>query len=186
MPFRKALVALLACLLPALACAFQDRSTGLYLEGGNTFFRDGDSSTDSLGVGMLFPWSPMSAFAQGSQSLYWDVFLSNWSARDETGGRSNFAQAGAILTWRYRFSQGTSPWFGELGVGASLMDRTYHTPERQFSSNFQFTEVMGVGLSLGDHGQHELGLRLQHFSNGGIKKPNPGETFVRARYTYRF
>jgi lipid A 3-O-deacylase len=66
------------------------------------------------------------------------------------------------------------------------MDRTYHTPERQFSTNFQFTEVIGVGLSLGEHGQHELGFRFQHFSNGGIKKPNPGETFVRARYTYRF
>jgi lipid A 3-O-deacylase len=27
---------------------------------------------------------------------------------------------------------------------------------------------------------------VQHFSNAGIKKPNPGETFLRLRYAYRF
>lgn len=101
-------------------------------------------------------------------------------------GRSNFAQAGGILNWRYRFSAGESSWFAELGVGAGLMDRAYHTPGREFSTAFQFTEVVGAGVSLGGHGQHEVAMRLQHFSNAGIKEPNPGETFMRARYTYRF
>jgi len=29
-------------------------------------------------------------------------------------------------------------------------------------------------------------LRVQHFSNAGIKEPNPGETFYKVRYAYRF
>lgn len=182
---RVALI-LVSALLPAWAAAFQDRTTGAYVEGGGTPFRDGDSSTYSQGVGLLLPWSPRARFAEGPQSLYWDLFVGNWSARDESGGRTNFAQVGGILTWRYRFSEGNSPWFGELGLGGSLMDRIYHTTERQFSTTFQFTEVLGAGLSLGDEGRHELGLRLQHFSNAGIKNPNPGETFLRLRYTYRF
>jgi lipid A 3-O-deacylase len=46
--------------------------------------------------------------------------------------------------------------------------------------------VIGMGRSFGGHGKNEISLRLQHFSNGGIKKPNPGENFVRVRYTRRF
>ena len=188
MPSLKLLPALavLACTSPALAGTYQDRAAGAYLDAGGTPFHKGDSVSYSAGAGVLLPWSPTPRFSQGAQSLYWDLFASNWSARAATGGRTNFAQVGGILNWRYRFSEGQSPWFGELGIGASLMDRVYHTPERQFSTTFQFTEVIGAGLSLGDHGQHEVALRLQHFSNAGIKEPNPGETFVRARYTYRF
>ena len=40
--------------------------------------------------------------------------------------------------------------------------------------------------SFGARGEHEVSLRLQHFSNAGIKHPNPGETFVRLRYVRRF
>lgn len=182
----KTLGAVVLCALPALAGAYQDRSAGVYVEGGAAPFRDGGDDTYSVGAGLLLPWSPTAGFADGPQSLYWDLFLGNWSTRQANDGRSNFAQAGAILNWRYRFGGGTSPWFGELGIGGSLMDRTYHAASREFSTTFQFTEVLGVGVSLGDHGEHEVGLRLQHFSNAGIKEPNPGETFVRARYTYRF
>lgn len=180
------LVLLAVCALPAWAGAFQDRMMGAYLEGGGTPFRDGDASTYSQGIGLLLPWSPMNRFVEGPQSLYWDLFLGNWSTRAQDGGRSSFAQAGAVLTWRYRFLDASSSWFAELGLGGSLMDRLYQTPERQFTTTFQFTELLGVGLSLGDDGRQELGLRLQHFSNAGIRKPNPGETFVRVRYTYRF
>ena len=186
MPRVKIAVAFFIGVLPMLADAFQDGAVGIYVEAGDTTFRDGDAATYSAGAGLLLPWAPTPNFLQGAQSLYWDLFISNWSARDAAGGRTNFAQIGAILNWRYRFSGGTSPWFAELGLGATVMDRTYHTPDRQFTTNFQFTELVGMGLSLGDHGQHEMGLRLQHFSNAGIEKPNPGETFLRTRYTYRF
>lgn len=188
MKYLKLVVALAVCayLAPALADAYQDRAAGAYLELGGTPFHGSDPASYSASAGVLLPWSPTPGFSQGAQSLYWDLFAGNWSAPAEAGGRSNFAQLGGILNWRYRFSQGLSPWFAELGFGASLMDRVYHTPQRQFSTTFQFTEVIGAGVSLGDHGQHEVALRLQHFSNAGIKEPNPGETFVRARYTYRF
>jgi len=182
----RCLAAWALCLAPALAGAFEDRASGVYLDAGGTPFHGGEPATYSAGAGVLLPWSPTAGLAQGAQSLYWDLFAGNWRAPDAAGGHANFAQLGVVLNWRYRFSGGRSPWFGELGVGGSLMDRIYHAPNRDFSTRFQFTELVGVGLSLGDHAQHELGLRLQHFSNAGIKEPNPGETFLRARYTYRF
>nr|WP_311732042.1 acyloxyacyl hydrolase [Variovorax paradoxus] len=53
-------------------------------------------------------------------------------------------------------------------------------------TRFQFTEQLGIGRNFGAQGEHELSLRLRHFSNAGIRKPNPGENFVRVRYLYRF
>ena len=182
----KHLAVLAFCLSPALAGAFEDRALGAYVEAGGTPFHSSEPATYSAGAGIVIPWSPTTGFSQGAQSFYWDLFVGNWHARNDVGGHSNFAHVGGILNWRYRFSEGHSPWFGELGFGASVMDRIYPTPQRQFSTAFQFTEVIGVGLSLGDHGRHEVALRLQHFSNAGIKEPNPGESFLRARYTYRF
>ena len=32
--------------------------------------------------------------------------------------------------------------------------------------------------------QEKLALRIQHFSNGSIKKPNPGENFIQLRYSH--
>ena len=50
---------------------------------------------------------------------------------------------------------------------------------------FNFGDHLAVGRSFGVQREHELALRVQHFSNGGIKEPNPGETFLQLRYVYR-
>ena len=33
---------------------------------------------------------------------------------------------------------------------------------------------------------HELALRVQHYSNAGIRHPNPGENFVQLRGSFAF
>ena len=35
-------------------------------------------------------------------------------------------------------------------------------------------------------GAHELALRVQHYSNAGIRHPNPGENFVQLRGSFAF
>jgi lipid A 3-O-deacylase len=45
---------------------------------------------------------------------------------------------------------------------------------------------VGFGRSLDAQQHHELSLRLQHFSNADIKRPNPGENFVQLRYAVAF
>lgn len=171
------------------AHAYEDTMRGIYFDGGHAAHGElGGTSTTT--IGLTFPWSPRQSVQQGALTGYWDVFLSNWHAPAlNTGngiGPRNYAQIGALYTWRYRFDHGNSPWFAEGGIGGSLMDPVYKTPDRSFSTAFQFTEVLGVGRSFGQDGAHELSLRVQHFSNAGIKKPNPGETFLRLRYTYHF
>ncbi|MFT4266786.1 MAG: acyloxyacyl hydrolase [Xenophilus sp.] len=176
-----ALAALMGAASPAQA--FEDRDAGIYIEAGQAPHSAG--STDVLSAGAMIPWTPRRLVGSGSLSFYWDLFVSHWRAPADSL-RRDYAQLGAIGTWRLRFDQGRSPWFVEAGVGGSALDHLYHTPSRDFSTAFQFTEALGAGYSFGERGQHELSLRLQHFSNADIKRPNQGENFVRLRYAYRF
>ncbi|RZI77250.1 MAG: acyloxyacyl hydrolase [Variovorax sp.] len=172
--------------VPALAQPREIRLPyGVYVEGGRTL--EGGSPANAAAVGFTFPFDSGHDLWGGSVTSYGDVFVSQWRARNAGGdGRRTYTQIGAIATWRYRFDGGASPWFADAGIGVSLMDKLYATPERVFSTRFQFTEVLGIGRNFGPTGAHEVSLRLQHFSNAGIKKPNPGENFVRLRYAYHF
>lgn len=172
-------------LLGTEAHAFEDSARGIYFEGGRAPHGD-KGATNSATVGVTLPRSLRQPVHEGALTSYWDLFISQWHAPALGSGSRNYTQLGAIYTWRYRFGGGSSAWFAEGGVGGTVMDHLYKTPDRTFSTAFQFTEVLGVGRSFGENGRHELTLRLQHFSNAGIKKPNPGENFVRLRYTYHF
>ncbi|RYG65377.1 acyloxyacyl hydrolase, partial [bacterium] len=37
---------------------------------------------------------------------------------------------------------------------------------------------------LGYEGNSEIALRIEHFSNASIQKPNPGQNFVQLRYAW--
>lgn len=166
----------------AAPTADPDRSKGIYVEGGY-----GDDSTTSASVGWIVPWVYGPSVASGPWSFYGDFFLSQWRADlPHDQGAHNYYQIGAIANWRYRFSQGQSPWFAEAGIGLTQMNDLFETPYKEFSTRFQFTEQIGIGRSFGDNGQHEVSLRFQHFSNARIRTPNPGEDFVRVRYVYRY
>ncbi len=166
--------------------ASDPRSMGVYVDAGTTF--QSGRSTDSLAVGLTMPFGTPRVFWGGDVSFYGDFFVGGWRATRPAGdGKNNYFQIGAIANARYRFAEGRSPWFVEAGIGGLVMDSLYRTTQgREFSTAFQFTEVLGVGLSFGAQREHEVALRLQHVSNGGIKEPNPGENFVRLRYLYRF
>lgn len=186
---RTRFLALLAIGLAAVPTAqaqpaFGTALYGVYAEGGAGV---GNSPTTAMALGFTWHFGTARALWGGLVTTYGDVFLSEWRARQVMDGKQvDYSQVGAIASARYRFDAGHSPWFIDAGIGVSTMDRTYQTPDHRFSTRFQFTPVLSAGRNFGSKGAHELSLRLQHFSNGGIREPNPGENFVRLRYLYRF
>jgi lipid A 3-O-deacylase len=48
-----------------------------------------------------------------------------------------------------------------------------------------FADHLAVGRRFGEGLQPEVALRVQHFSSGGIHRPNPGEDFLQLRYWRR-
>jgi len=142
--------------------------------------------TQALTLGATLPWRDWSSQLWGGELRgYWDMYLSRWSF-DGLAGHESTTLLGITPTLRLWTDPGKSPWFWEAGIGATLASERYQTPRREFSTRFNFASHLGLGLQLGAQGQHELQLRLQHVSNAGIKKPNPGENFLQLRYAVRY
>jgi hypothetical protein len=119
--------------------------------------------------------------------VYGEVSLSRWQVKDgHSAGTGVLTQVAAIPVVRYRFDEGRSPWFIEGGIGATDTSSLYRTSQKRFSTAFNFGDHLGWGYAFGTTRQHELALRVEHFSNASIKHPNPGENFVQVRYTHRF
>lgn len=169
--------------LPSWAQQSGEDRRRFYLEGGSSVLHT--QSTDSLTAGVMLPSQlfPSLQRQAGPLTLYWDLWASHWQAPRPDRLSAGYSQIGATATWRHLLGGQGTPWFLELGIGATVMDRLYATPRERFSTAFQFTEVVGIGYRFGQRQAYELSLRLQHFSNGGIKEPNPGANFLKLRFS---
>lgn len=140
-----------------------------------------------LTAGLTWDWGSQRMLGPGQLSGYLEASLSQW--RYERGislGRGHLTHLGLTPVFRWRLDSGDSPWFMEAGVGLSLTSALYQTESKRFSTRFNFGTHLGVGRNFGDRREHELALRIEHFSNAGIKHPNPGENFVQIRYSFRY
>lgn len=110
--------------------------------------------------------------------LVGELGVSYWKA---AGSRSPDAwQLSAIPLVRWTFHD---RFYVEAGVGPTVFTRTTVAGER-ISSAFQFGDQIGVGAYLSNNSR--LGLRFAHFSNAGMKQPNPGLGVFELTYTYRY
>lgn len=161
---------------------FNDHSPSWYAQAA---VASNDSYTASIGV--TLPWRQWTyAFASGQVTGHWDLFASHWSSRMANDERQRSYVFGVLPTLRWRGDQGQSPWFAQVGTGLSLGTELYQSGDKRFSTRYNFATHLAVGTNFGDRREHELMLRLEHYSNAGIKRPNPGENFLQLRYAKRF
>lgn len=141
---------------------------------------------ETVVVGVTQPWSWQRDFARGRLSGYWEASLGRWSSELDDGQRSNawVTQLGMtpVLRWQSRAWGGRG--FVELGIGANLLLPIYRSGDKSFSTAFNFGDHVAVGWRFGARQRHEVALRLEHFSNAGIRHPNPGENFVQLRWAW--
>lgn len=164
--------------LPAVAQVV--RPAGYFVQGGIA-----EEHAWNATAGVVWPWAWRASVMGTELSAITEAYVSHWDSRTATGRRS-FVQVGVVPLVRLRLEQGRSPWFLEAGIGLSLLDHKFETETKRFTTSFNFVDVVGVGRSFGSARQQELGLRLQHVSNAGIKAPNPGQNFVQLRYASSF
>lgn len=172
----------LAALPRAAQAQSAQASPSLYIQGSQA-----RHDTDALTLGATLPWKGWQRPLWGGQLTgYWDLYASRWSYDGLSGQREHLSLVGLTPTLRLRMDEGRSAWFWEGGIGLTVADRRYEIPNRTFSTRANFASHLGLGVSLGEQRQHDLVLRVQHVSNAGIKKPNPGENFMQLRYGYHF
>lgn len=172
-----------SAVLPAGMDAYRPEPRRMFVDGGRAA---GDVGLASVGV--QIPWAWHRPFLGGELSGHWDAHVAHWrvpAGRAEPG-RRHWTQVALVPTLRLRFDGGRSAWFLEGGIGLSVLDGHYTTRHKTFSTRFNFTDHQGIGFNFGERRQHELMLVLRHVSNGGIRKPNPGENFMQVRYSRAF
>jgi lipid A 3-O-deacylase len=187
-PHRKLWRQLLGtALLPWLLILAADKAAAaepasIYAEAGQNLRSGITTRTATLG----WRWPMQSSFWDGRITGAWDVYVSQWNADATVGQDRHYAQIGLVPMFRYRFDGGQSPWFVEAGVGLSYLDKTYYTPSGHFSTQWNFSDHLGLGRNFGAQQRHSLGVYVKHVSNAGLRQPNPGETFVQLRYSLGF
>ena len=154
----------------------------IYVEAGYTDHRGPATRTRTVGLRVPLQYS----WWQGRIRTHLDVYLSDWVSTAAPPARRHNTQMGVVPMARYLFADGQSPWFVEGGIGLSYLTATHHTPNGHFGSRWKFSDHLGVGRNFGAQRQHEVSLQAKHVSNAGLRKPNPGETFVQIRYAHRF
>jgi hypothetical protein len=117
-------------------------------------------------------------------SLRVEAEVVHWRSLNGSGDqRSRITQVGLTPLWRQALPRtSTHQWFVEFGTGVNLIGPLYKTVGKRFSTSLNFGTQVGIGLAFGERREHELSLRLEHFSNAGLGDPNPGEDFVQLRY----
>jgi lipid A 3-O-deacylase len=165
------LCSLLVCSSPARAV------DGLSIEGGI-----GQGKTSVVRVGATWNWDKK-WFAQNRWQLggYWEVQAGGWDNRSGVGALLDLS-----VTPVFRLAAADSPWYFEGAIGFHWLSDYPSRGGPGFSSKFQFGDHVGAGMRYGARKEHDIGLRVQHLSNGGIKNPNPGINLLLVRYQYHY
>lgn len=108
---------------------------------------------------------------------YWDAQLGAWH------GERDLWDVSLTPVFRLQASAPSafSPYV-EAAIGFHLLSETRVSDSRRLGSAFQFGDHIGIGARFGERARYDVGLRLQHLSNGGIRKPNPGINFWQLRF----
>jgi len=180
---RKARLALLLPLIvlasPAIAATpFIER-----IDGAGVRFADSKKNFDSVVQESLFvnfttPWRWVS---ERNTSATIRLTLDVGRLRDEEMQRAftSFGPTVRIMRERSRV-----PLFLDLGLSPTIIDGVKYG-EEDLGTSFNFTSHIGIGLMLGPSRRHEIKLRFQHTSNGGIDETNPGVDMLGFDYVFR-
>ncbi|MGZ3181291.1 MAG: acyloxyacyl hydrolase [Telluria sp.] len=111
-------------------------------------------------------------------SGYWDFTVAAWRLNQYhniPGATSHLWDIGVTPVWRFE-SDNRKGWYGEGAIGAHWMSHLYNNNGHRLSTAYEFGDHIGLGYVFDNN--MEVGFKIQHYSNGGIKHPNSGVNTV--------
>ncbi len=176
--YRCAVAAVLTSVTTSAVAADYDYAA--LIQGG-----EGDRNVRSGAIGISRGFSPVGSTSPWS--FYGEAVLGEWFVHQPAGSeRRAFTQVTFAPVVRYDLSQFVSGVFIEAGIGLSLIAPHFRDNDRRFSTVFNFDDHASLGYRFGDRRENEISIRAEHFSNGGIRNPNPGQNFAQLRYARHF
>jgi lipid A 3-O-deacylase len=144
------------------------------------------NSTKMIRVGTQWMWDKKWSVSEGLHiGGYWDLSIAQWQGRRyrSTDSHQNITDIGITPVFRLQKDSRVG-WYAEGGVGAHLLSELYDNGGHQLSTAFEFGDHIGIGYVTAS--EIDVGLLIQHFSNGGIKHPNNGVNFAVVRVSHSF
>ncbi len=117
---------------------------------------------------------------------YWEFSVAHLDDRryqNRSGQSQSITNVGItpVLRWQPDMQRG----FGiEIGVGANYFSEVYDNAGERMGTRFQFGDHIGVDYKFNK--SLEVSVKFQHFSNAGIKQPNPAVNFGMIKLGYFF
>ena len=143
--------------------------------------------TQMIRAGVQSDWSSRWFQSNGTHlSGYWDASLGAWRAnryRNVQGETQYLSDIGFTPVFRFERDD-KKGFYGEGGIGVHRLSKLYDNDTYRLSTLFQFGDHIGIGYVFDNH--WELGAKIQHFSNGGYRKPNTGVNFANIKLSYHF
>jgi lipid A 3-O-deacylase len=177
---NRAALSFFACCFISLAC--QAAEPASFVSNGVSFEYGQGTGAEMWRVGVIKKWQPK-WMQMGNWHLggYWEAQFGQWSGTD----KRTISDLGVTPVFRF---QQTSPSsispYVEAAIGFHVITPVRMDEKRDFGGSFQFGDHVGAGARFGEKGRYELGMRFQHLSNGGLKKPNNGINFTQLRFLY--
>lgn len=180
--------------------AFRTSTTALVISGLLTTLSPVSLAADSLSVelgtgdktkmvrvGAQWKWNASWWQSNGTHiGGYWDLTAAQWKGnrfRNIPGNTQNITALGITPVFRFQ-NDSLRGFYAEAGIGAHLLSALYDNNDQQLSTRFQFGDQIGVGYVFANNA--DVSLKVQHFSNGSIKKPNDGVNFAVVRVSFPF
>lgn len=154
-------------------------------EGMALGLRYGEDGSDYNGSGISLRFHPWwwKEYGNWSASLSPAVEFTRFRYRGDGIGARSLSEIGGIGMFRFSRQAGWFRPYAEAGLGMSLFSRQ-DLGEKVFSTAFQFSEHLGLGLGVGEH--WALGYRFSHYSNADIQTPNKGLDVQQVMLSFSF
>lgn len=131
--------------------------------------------------GLSYTTAPLKVWQLESSTvdLSLELEASKWDASNRFSSTSMW-QAAINPVWSWRFENGI---FLQGAIGASYFSKNTFA-DKEFGSRWNFSDNLAVGYQFTDN--TSLAYRISHYSNAGLKNPNPGINMQQLILTHRF
>jgi lipid A 3-O-deacylase len=119
-------------------------------------------------------------------SGYWEASTGVWQENrymNQPGEERHLWDIGFTPVFRFQNDNKKGLYY-EGGIGVHMLSKLYNNDDNRLSTHFQFGDHIGMGYVFDNN--WEVAAKLQHFSNGGYKKPNSGVNFFELKAAYHF
>ncbi len=170
---------MLACLFGTSLspAATPDDASLAYLQYGQW-----DSAREGA-VGIQTPW-PIS-FGDGPWSTFWQGELGDWFTKKQGREYESSGEIAVGPVGRY-YLNGARALYLEGLINISFVAPRFWRDSEQQGTVFNFGGAFAFGYRFGQSETNEISIRSEHFSNGGLREPNPGRNFFQIRYAHAF